>query len=185
SQPRLPPGHSRDTRRVPQPPSIREREIIMREMEKEANSAPRPKPAELALAEIAEDYKRLQLVNNEMMAAVIRAPAPDYKLVAEATAEIRERAERLRGNLKLPEPDADAEARPEPRPAADAAGLKAALLALDRSIMSFVGSPLFKNTDVIDAGAAAKASRDLADVIERSRLAGKDAARLGKKSAGP
>jgi len=50
--------------------------------------------------------------------------------------------------------------------------------------MEFVESPLFQNTGVMDAGAAAKASRDLEEVIERSRRAGKDAEQLAKKSAG-
>jgi len=102
-------------------------------------------------------------------------------MVAGSLAEIRRRAERLRENLALPEPEAKEEKKPEPKPAEGAAGMRAALLGLDRSIMSFVRSPLFKNTDVLDAEAAAKAARDLADVIERSRLAAKDAERLAKK----
>jgi hypothetical protein len=116
-----------------------------------------------------------------MMSAAMRAAEPDYKTVAESLADIRRRAERLRENLVLPEPEVKGEKRPEPKPAGDAAGMKAALLALDRSIMGFVRSPLFKNTGVLDAAAAARAGRDLDDVIERSRLAEKDAGRLAKK----
>jgi len=143
--------------------------------------APPRKSEELRMAEIAEDYRDLQQVNNRMMAAVMRATAPDYKLVAGSVADIRRRAERLRENLALPVPEPKDEKRPEPKAAEDAAGMKAALLALDRSIMSFVRSPLFKNTDVLDAEAAARAGRDLADVIERSRLAERDAEKLAKK----
>jgi hypothetical protein len=147
--------------------------------------SPPRKSEELRMAEIAEDYRDLQQVNNKMMGAVMRAARPDYKLIAGSVADIGRRAERLRENLALPAPGGEAkgkpEPKPEPKPAADAAGMKAALLALDRSIMSFVRSPLFKNTDVLDAEAAAKAALDLADVIERSRLAAKDAERLGKE----
>lgn len=167
----------------PRAPSVRERQLIMDEMSREMGKGPAPrKSEELRLSEIAEDYRDLQQVNNKMMSATMRAPAPDYELINKSVADIRRRAERLRENLVLPTPEAKDEKSPEPKPAEDAAGMKAALLALDRSIMSFVRSPLFKNTDVLDAEVAAKAARDLADVIERSRLAAKDAERLGKKA---
>jgi hypothetical protein len=167
---------------APSAPSIRERQMVMDEMERSAGKgAPPRKSEELRMAEIAEDYRDLQKVNNKMMGAVMRSAAPDYELVAWSVADIRRRAERLRENLSLPAPEAKFGEQPAQRPAEDAAGMKEALLALDRSIMSFVRSPLFKNTDVMDAEAATKAGRDLADIIERSRLAGKDAERLGKK----
>lgn len=167
---------------IPHPPSVRERQMIMEEMSRELGKGPAPrKSEELRMSEIAEDYRDLQQVNNKMMASAMRTAAPDYKTVAGSLADIRRRAERLRENLALPTPaEAQDEKRPEPKPFEDAAGMKAALLALDRSIMSFVRSPLFKNTDVLDAEAAARAARDLADVIERSRLASKDAERLAK-----
>ena len=167
---------------IPRAPGIRERQLTMDEMRREMEKGAQPrKSEELRLSEIAEDYRDLQQVNNKMMAATMRAAAPDYELINKSVADIRRRAERLRENLALPAPEAKDEKGPEPKPAGDAAGMKAALLALDRSIMSFVRSPLFKNTDVLDTEAAAKASRDLAEVIERSRLAAKDAERLGKK----
>jgi hypothetical protein len=167
---------------IPSAPSVRERQLIMDEMSREIGKGAAPRKSEqLRMSEIAEDYRDLQQVNNKMMATVMRAPEPDYKLIAGSVADIRKRAERLRVNLVLPAPEAKDEKKSEPKPIEDAAGMKAALLALDRSIMSFVRSPLFKNTDVLDAEAAAKAGRDLDEVIERSRLAAKDAERLSKK----
>jgi hypothetical protein len=167
---------------VPQAPSVRERQMMMDEMSREMGKGAQPrKSEELRMTEIAEDYRDLQQVNNKMMTSAMRAAEPDYKMVAGSLADIRRRAERLRDNLALPAPAEKDEKRPEPKPFEDAAGMKAALLALDRSLMSFVRSPLFKNTDVLDAEAAARAARDLADVIERSRLAAKDAERLAKK----
>ena len=167
---------------IPRAPSVRERQMMMDEMRREmGKEAPPRKSEELRMSEIAEDYRDLQQVNNRMMAAVMRSQEPDYGLINKSAADIRRRAERLRENLALPAPESKGEAKAGPKPAEDAAGMKAVLLALDRSIMSFVRSPLFKNTEVLNAEAAAKASRDLADVIERSRLAAKDAERLGKK----
>jgi hypothetical protein len=167
---------------IPRAPSVRERQLMMDEMSREMGkgSAPR-KSEELRMSEVAEDYRDLQQVNNKMMASAMRAAAPDYKMIAGSAADIRRRAERLRENLALPDPEAKDQKRPEPKAAEDAAGMKAALLALDRSIMSFVRSPLFKNTDVLDAEAAARAGSDLAEVIERSRLAERDAEKLARK----
>ena len=169
---------------APRPPSVRERQFIMEEMAREASKGSPPrKSEELRLAEIAEDYRDLQQVNNRMMGAAMRAAEPDFKMVAGSLADIRRRAERLRENLALPARGAKDEKRPEPKPADDAAAVKAALLELDRSIMSFVGSPVFKNTDVLDAEAAAKAARDLDAVVELSRQLNKDAERLSKSAA--
>jgi hypothetical protein len=163
------------------PPSIQARSAVMLALERELGRTPPPERVRLALAQIGEDYERMQVVNNRMLGAVIPAPAPDYKLVAEATGEIRRRAERLRANLALPKPEGVEGKRKAYEPAADAARLKEALLSLDRSIMSFVKSKVFQNTGVMDAQHAIKASRDLEDVIEMSRLVGRDAERLNKK----
>ena len=190
-QPHRPPGEGTQSpthRPISEaPPSIRERQLKMRDMESEM-SRPEPvrRPSEEAMAEVAQDYRRIQLVNNKMMGKVMPAAAPDYRLVEESAGEIRKIAERLRHNLMLPEPAAEPAGAGKAAPAAAAPAetaeqLKKALLLLDRSLMSFVRSPLFQNTEVLDAGAATKASRDLADVIARSRLAAADAERLRKK----
>lgn len=172
-------GTPRPPRHPPQP-SIAERSFILRELEKQGNTPPKTEAVSLALAQIGEDFERIQVVNNRMMAAVMPAPAPDYKLVAEATAEVRRRAERLRLNLALPKEEKAESARARYQPPADGAQLKAALVRLDNALMSFVQSPLFKNIGVLEAEAAARASRDLEDVIHLSRLIAKDAERLGK-----
>lgn len=168
--------------RRPREPGIEERSFILRQLEKDANRPPKPETVTLALAQIGEDYERIQVVNNRMMAGVMPAPAPDYRLVSETTDEMRRRAERLRQNLALPKDEGGESARSKYRPPADAAQLKAALLLLDGALMSFVKSPLFKNIEVLEAAAAARAGRDLADVIELSRRIAADAERLGKAS---
>lgn len=163
-------------------PSIRERQMKMTEMEREMN---RPRAeregAALALAEIGEDYERIQVVNNRMMAAVFSAPAPDYGSVASATAEIGKRAGRLKSNLHLPPPPAEsAEKRTAPAEPPDAASMKRLLLALDKSLMSFVKSPVFESVGVMDARAAARARADLEAVIELSHFISKSAGRMAK-----
>lgn len=171
---------------VYRPPSIRERQARMHEMEREA-AKPRTREEEtLALAEVAEDFKRIQLINNRMMGATMSAAAPDYGSIAGTTGEIRKRAIRIRKNLQLPNVDAEEAAKEsEHKRAQDAAQMKAALLSLDTCIMSFIQNPIFRNPDVIDVEQAAKARRDLERIIGRSHLISKDAEKLRKSPEKP
>ena len=61
--------------------------------------------------------------------------------------------------------------------------MKAALLDLDRSIMSFTKNPIFKNTSVVDLKEATKASRDLVTIIASSHRLSKEARKLSKLAA--
>ncbi|MGH9900470.1 MAG: hypothetical protein ACRD68_01380, partial [Pyrinomonadaceae bacterium] len=131
-----------------------------------------------------EDFKQLQVVNNRMLAAFASAPKPDFKHISEATSEIRKRAARLKANLQLPRPETEGKKAKAQEPAGGAQ-LRESLLALDRSVMSFVESPVFKNTGVVDAAHAAKASGDLESVIELSQAISKGAERMGKATKKP
>jgi len=160
-------------------PSIRERQLIMDEMAREASRPRSTDEKRIALVQIAEDFQQIQIVNNKMMGAAMKAATLDYGHIASATGEIKKRASRIKSNLELPkaEPDA-AKTTQEYKPVVDAPGMKAALLSLDKSIMSFVESPIFQNPNVIDMEHTSKAMRDLDIIIESSRLISKDAERL-------
>lgn len=164
-------------------PSIRERQLIMDEMAREAGRPRSTEEKRIALAQIADDFQQIQIVNNKMMGAAMKAATLDYEQIASATGEIKKRASRIKSNLELPraEPDAS-KATPEYKPVVDAAGMKAALLSLDKSIMSFIESPIFENPNVIDMEHTSKAIRDLDIIIESSRLISKDAERLGSSA---
>ena len=171
--------------RAPDPTSIRERQSSMRSTELAAARKRRPpEQARLALAQIGEDYRRIQVLNNQMLSAALNSPALDYKGISEAAKEIGKRAARLKSSLVLPEPEGP------PRRWAyghsrDAAQMKAALQKLDALVMGFVMSPFFRNRDVLDARAGARASADLDEIIELTRVIGEDAARLSKVTAKP
>ena len=168
---------------APQPPSIRERQFKMHEMEREAARPRTPEEERLALAQIAEDFERIQAVNNKMMAAAFNAAAPDYGNIASVTAEMGKRAGRLKANLHLPPPAEPEKKQPPPAAPPDAAALKKLLLSLDKSLMSFVKSPVFHSVNVIDAGAAAAARADLEAVIELSHFISKSAEKMSKAAA--
>jgi hypothetical protein len=165
----------------PRQPSIRERQNTLREMELEAAKIRTPEEEKLALVEIAEDFEKMQLVNNKMMSSTMRAATPDYQRVAESTAEIKSRAVRIRENLRLAKPKED-EKRPSHKKADNAAQLKASLLSLDGTIMSFIKNPIFTNPAVVNLEQAAKASTDLETIIALSQFISKDAQRLGKSA---
>lgn len=180
ARPNTPPGST--TQDPVRQPSIRERQYKMLEMEREAaNPHPlTPEQQKLATAQIAEDFRQIQVINNSMMSAAFKARELNYANIAATTSEIKTRAVRLRDNLRLEKVDQkqnDIEKRGSP---ADATEFKSQLLTLDKSIMSFVENPIFKTPDVISADDATKARRDLDAVITLSGVISKAAARAKK-----
>jgi len=167
------------------PPSLRERQFRMLEMERELAKPLTPEEEQLALSQIAEDYKQIQIVNNKMMAAVMPGAMPKYGDVSETLGEIRNRATRLKQNLRLGKMETEKNGKAEYKPARTVQDMKSALLALDGSIMSFVNNSIFKNPEVVDVKEAAKAKRDLEIIIERSQLIKKDADHLNKYASKP
>lgn len=182
--PTVPAGGAR-TSETTQPPSIQERQYLMRSMELEARRAPLTlEQKRLALGQIADDYAQIQVINNKMMGAVMKAPVPNYSSIAETIAEIGKRAGRIKTNLPLPgDNEKEADAKPaEYKNVVDSAGMKASLLFLDATIMRFFNNPIFNNTSVVPVKEAAKAKRDLDTILEFSNLIGKDAKKLSKSS---
>ena len=118
-------------------------------------------------AQIREDFTRLQVINNEMMRTVFEKGNVDRKLIVATTADINKRAVRLSSNLALPEIDDNAR-KQKPDELPNDSSLTAALLALDRSIMSFIANPLFSQPKVVDSQNALKARSDLNLIIRLS-----------------
>lgn len=166
------------------PPGLEAWEFKIPHMEREAARPRTSEEEKLALAQIAEDYQRIQLINNRMMSNAMSRPALNFNDIAETTAEIKRRANRMRDNLRLPAPEKSDSVKPAiSSQVNDAAQMKAALLDLDRSIMSFVENPIFKNTNVVNLKEATKASSDLVTIIKSSQLLSKEARKLSKSAA--
>lgn len=170
------------TRTIEQLLRERQRMIYRRAAEDELR-----KPAEraeeemrLALAEIKEDYERIQVVNNDLAKAASDPAALDLKLAAESAAEIRKRAERLLTNLALPELPADLER--VRMPAEGEEQLRPSLVMLRKLVDRFVRSPFFRDVNVIDAQVSTRARRDLEGIVELSGRLKKDCERYVKHS---
>jgi hypothetical protein len=134
------------------------------------------------MAQIKEDFHRIQVVNNEMLrTAFAKERAPDYDSLSEKAADIKRRASRLKATIKLPPPRE--ERKQKQQEITDSEGLKASLLELRDLIGSFVTNPYFqKKPGVIDVQGSDKASSDLRDIIELSDAIKKNARRLEKHS---
>ncbi len=125
--------------------------------------APAEDPArrEKLLLQIAlkDDYRKLQVVNNDLMKRVFK-PADNQtitpKEIRSKLGEIKKLAERLRSNFGLPEVESVA-------PVNDLA-LKPGLLQLDKTIISFVDNPLLRELRVYDTELASQAAKDLNEV---------------------
>ncbi|HEX8071783.1 MAG TPA: hypothetical protein VF546_17680 [Pyrinomonadaceae bacterium] len=161
-----------------------ERELMMRELEetgrrdKTERAGPRP-----AFAQLAEDFTRIQVVNNELVQAAARPEALDLKFVAKSAAEVRKLAQRLKTNLVLPEPGTTPKyARLATE---DDQQMKAALKDLGKLIAGFAHNPVFREPNVVDAQMSAKARLDLEEIIDLSGQVSKGSEKLSKAAPKP
>ena len=120
-----------------------------------------PSPREKLLAQVAvrKDFRKLQVVNNDLMKRVFK-PANTQpiteKEIRSRLGEIKKLAERLRESFALPKIEAE-----EP---ANNLALRPGLLQLDEAIIRFVDNPSFKELRVYDAVLASQAAKDLNEV---------------------
>ena len=158
----------------------RQRAIYGRALEDDLRRpAERAEEERLALAEIKEDYVRLQVVTKDLSKAASRPEALDLKEVSKSTAEMRKRAERLLENLALPELREEP-GRSRPADIEREEQLKGSLLALGQLVERFVRNPIFREVNVIDAQASARARRDLQAIIVISDRLKKESEKLDK-----
>jgi hypothetical protein len=156
------------------------REMEIKRLENALNKKPIPDMSpSLPYLQIREDFRQIQIVHNEMMAAAFSVKPQDllnYKGISKATAEINKRAVRLKSTLQLPKPQIERTQGLDEM--TNDAQLKVSLLALDNLIMKFVLNPSFGHAGVVDAQESAKASQDLIRIIELTRHIRQNSARL-------
>jgi hypothetical protein len=133
----------------------------------------------IMLAQIKEDFLRIQIIDDDLKERAGREDAIDLKLVARSASEIKRRAVRLQDNLSLPEISAVSH---PPNPGVDAGPvqLRSLLSSLSKSINEFVENPLFESARVVNAGLSAQARRDLQQIIYLSNQIRKTSERLNR-----
>jgi hypothetical protein len=162
---------------------LRERQFLLRTMEPDRRPAAPPAPR-LALAQIREDFVRLQVLNNDLARAVAGGGALDLKFVSKSAAEIRKLAGRLKENLALPAPDGD-KAQAAEKAATPPEQLGPALSALDALVLKFADGMASKGVLRLDAQSSAQARRELEAIVELSGRVKKASEKLEKSNRSP
>ncbi len=122
----------------------------------------------MILAQIREDFLRIQVVNDNLQKATPRTGAIDLKVVAKFAPEITKRAQRLKDSLALPEIEETSELL-GPKVETGIEQPRSALSVLSNLINVFVENPIFERSRLVDAKLSAQARRDLEQIIEVSK----------------
>ncbi|HEX3085030.1 MAG TPA: hypothetical protein VHP99_10935 [Pyrinomonadaceae bacterium] len=169
-------AHAQSTPRREDPFQRKLQSVVQLEMIEAALTRPANSSNErsTALAQISEDFWRIQLANDALVVSLSGTSNLDSRLVAKTAAEIRTRAKRLKENLALPAPEKDSTI------AADfAAGdIRSSIASLSKLIDSFVSNPMLSQRHMVDATLSLTAGRDLEHIIILSGEIRKTAARL-------
>jgi len=125
-----------------------------------------------AIANMREDFSRIQVLRNDIARNLIARKPLDYKLVSEQTAEINKRGSRLNVYMRAHVPDNEKENK---LPELKSEEMIGALVRLCKLIDSFTENPALKNAATIDSKEIAKArenkanaDRDLLAIIKLS-----------------
>ncbi|MFL6212773.1 MAG: hypothetical protein ACJ74J_02655 [Blastocatellia bacterium] len=145
-----------------------DREATLRSAEVDAaREKAKERRIEINVEQIKQDYKRIQILRNEMAHIALANSPFDYKAIVERAEAINKSAERLKTNL-LPK-------AVEPKPPGqksvvefDQTGMKGALVRLCKMIDHFVENPSLKNPDLADAKQTVQAGQDLLAIMELS-----------------
>lgn len=158
----------------------KQREMQLRNLEAETKPHANEKAIKAALDQLNQDFKRIQIIRNDIAHAVKVEGVLDYKRVSDQAAEVKKRALRMQSYLALRGAGADAKDQSE-QVEYDDEQIKDALVRLCRRIDSFVANPKFTSPLVADVGATASANRDLREIIALSGGIRNSAERLGQK----
>ena len=139
------------------------------------------KAVKAAVDQLGQDFKRIQIIRNDVARALNVEGVLDYKRVFDQTAEVKKRALRMQNYLALRGADAQGRNQTGPVDYDDDKQLKYALVRLCKRIDSFVANPKFTSPLVADVGGTADASRDLQEIIALSDGIKGSAEKLSRK----
>src|SRR5918993_756701 len=131
--------------------------------------------------QMREDFKAIQLTRNNVVRHLLSEKPLDYRFIVAQTGEISKRAIRLKTHLTSESGEGEKEKKEETKSVELGDDqMKGALVAMCKRIDSFTENPLFKQPDVVDLPQAARAKRDLRDIILLTEGIVKLAAKLNK-----
>jgi hypothetical protein len=141
------------------------------------------KRLQAAIVNMKDDYKRIQVLRNDIARNLIARKPLEYKLVTEQTAEINKRASRLNIYMQARVPEEQKISAADELKNEEMVG---ALVKLCKLIDSFTENPALKNAATVDSKDVARskedkanADRDLIAIIKLSGGIQKKSASLG------
>lgn len=134
-----------------------------------------------SIDQLKQDFRRIQIIRNEMIDYLLANKPLDYKRVAEQTGEINKRTLRLKTFLMQPTPD-EKEKEQKNQAELNNEEIKGALVKLCNLIFSFTENPILKNPGTVDVQQSARAGRDLLGIVEISSTIKKSAEKLKQSS---
>ncbi|MEK6321582.1 MAG: hypothetical protein AABN33_07860 [Acidobacteriota bacterium] len=132
-----------------------------------------------AATQLTMNLERLAQIEAEKIAPVSSARSIDYKNLAHATAEIKDRALKIKYGLPFALKGRGEKIRRD----ADATQLGSMLPELSRMIKSFIGNPALRANTPNDAELRATAGHDLESIINLSKAINKIAKRMSETLA--
>lgn len=155
------------------------REIQLRGLGNQPNKPADPKQLQKLMAEVQQDFERILTLHNEIVRVITADKVVPFGFVADATGEIRKRANHLQTILPFEKPDPNDRTRDKRKQFNDGE-LKDALVMLCKRIESFVTNPIIQAPGTVDAQQSARARDDLIYVIELGENINKIARHLSK-----
>jgi len=137
------------------------------------------KLVQAAIVNMKEDYKRIQVLRNDIARNLVARKPIEYKLVSEQTAEINKRASRLNVYMLARVPD---EEKPNTADELKDEEMVGALVKLCKLIDSFTENPALKNAATVNSKDVAKSREDKANADRDLLAIIKLSARIQKKS---
>ena len=148
--------------------------------ENEAMAPTRKRNPQEVMAEVNEDLLHLRTLNDGISThAAATNQTLNYKSIVENVTEIKKRSTRLKTDLALPQDEKNKSADFKD---AEKGELQPHLAALNKLLHSFLHNPIFSDAGDIDMQLAARARRDLEDIIVLSEKLRKNADKRSKTS---
>lgn len=115
----------------------------------------------LALDALRDDFRKLQIVNNDLMKRTFVESKIKPKEIRASLGEMRKLAQRLRTSFNLPEPKSSDKGTVTDYNVT----LSPGLLLLDQAVMRFVENPFFQQPKVLDMELVSRAGTDLNEIL--------------------
>ena len=151
-------GSSRAQGRLTPQQQIQNQQTALERIQAQTPAHPYVRDRRQVEASIRNDFRQLQVVNNNLGRLLDRSSTQQItnKEIRSSLGEIKKLTQRLRASFGIPKIKADAES--------DVA-LAPGLLQLHQAVISFVDNPLFQQVGVYDHELAARAGKDVSDVL--------------------